>query len=67
VAPEFEAVPCEGAFDKRALDAAFVSERETLFTRGWLRLRELAQAEESLSLLEYPLPEIRARMQQHSA
>ncbi len=57
---EFPAVRCEGAFDKQALDPHFVREQETLITRGWRRLREVAGRE--MSLLEYPLPEVRARL-----
>lgn len=51
----------EGVFDKRQLDAAFVLEREALVTRGWQRLQELAGVQD-MSLLEYPLPEVRERM-----
>jgi len=43
----------------RLLD--LVKERETLVTRGWRRLKELATLE-GLSILEYPLPEVRERM-----
>src|SRR5688500_2927019 len=42
VAPEFDPpVTVDGPFDKRALDSAFVRERESLVTRGWRRLREV--------------------------
>lgn len=51
----------EGPFDKRQLDATFVRERETFVTRGWQRLQELATLSE-VSMLEYPLPEVRERM-----
>lgn len=51
----------EGAFDKRTLDATFVQEREAFVTRGWQRLQELVTLSD-LSLLEYPLAEVRARM-----
>lgn len=57
---DFEPVLAEGPFDKRQLDPAYVRERERLVTRGWRRLRELAGQE--LSILEYPLPEVRAEM-----
>lgn len=57
---EFAAVTCPGACDKRGLDAAFVREQETLVTRGWHRLREVAGQE--LPILDYPLPEVRARL-----
>lgn len=56
VDPAFEPVVVEGTFDKRQLDPAFVAERESLITRGWRRLQELAQTSD-LSMLEYPLPE----------
>ena len=61
VAPDFEAVLIDGPFDKRQLDASFVHEQEHLITRGWQRLKELTHLE-GVSLLDYPLPEIRQRM-----
>jgi hypothetical protein len=60
VDPEFPPVIVEGAFDKRALDANYVRDRERLVTVGWRRLKELAHIE-GLSLLDYPLEEVRAR------
>lgn len=57
---EFEAVLVDDDFDKRKLDGRFVRERETLITRGWRRLREVAGQE--LAIVEYPLPEVRARL-----
>jgi len=57
---DFEPVAVEGAFDKRGLDPAYVREHERLVTRGWQRLKELAH-QEGVSLLDYPLPEVRAR------
>ena len=39
---DFAPVVVEGDFDKRRLDPAYVHQRETLVTRGWRRLRELA-------------------------
>lgn len=56
VAEGFPPLRCEGPFDKRQLDAKFVSEREQLVTRGWLRLGELKKS--SLPVVEYPLPEV---------
>ena len=53
---KFEPVFCEGAFDKRTLDAAYVRDREELVTRGWRRLRELAKLGGPIT--EYPLPEV---------
>ena len=61
VDPDFAAVVVEGVFDKRQLDANYVREQERLITRGWRRLKELAH-QEGVSLLEYPLPEVRGRM-----
>ena len=60
--PDFEPVVVEGDFDKRRLDPKFVREQERLVTRGWKRLKELAHLE-GVSLLEYPLPEVRQRFQ----
>ncbi len=52
----FEPVFADGLFDKRQLDTEFVQARETLVTRGWRRLCEVAQLE--IPILEYPLPEV---------
>ncbi len=60
----FPPIIVEGDFDKRQLDPAFVRQREDLVTRGWLRLCELGQQPDGLSLLEYPLPEIQAQLEQ---
>lgn len=54
-------VVCDGPFDKRTLDAAYVHQREQLVTRGWRRLRELAKAHEG-PITEYPLPEVVERL-----
>lgn len=64
VDPDFEPVVVEGDFDKRRLDAAAVRERELLVTRGWRRLREIAG--EELSIIDYPLPEVKARLERKS-
>ena len=56
--PEFEPIWAEGAWDKRRLDPTFVRQRETLVTRGYRRLREMAAQDRPL--LEYPLPEVQA-------
>jgi hypothetical protein len=63
---EFEAVLIDGDFDKRRLDPAFVQQQERLLTRGWKRLRELAH-QEGVSLLDYPLAEVRAQWAERSA
>lgn len=54
---DFDAVCCDGNFDKRQLDAAFVTRREDLVTRGWRRLSEATEA--GLPIIEYPLPDVR--------
>ncbi len=58
VDPDFPPVTVDGPFDKRQLDPAYVQQQERLLTRGWRRLKELAH-QEGVSLLEYPLEEIR--------
>jgi hypothetical protein len=64
VDPEFPRVAADGDFSKDLLDPQFVTEREQLVTRGWRRLKELASSLEGLSILEYPLPEVREQMKQ---
>jgi hypothetical protein len=61
VAAEFEPVVVAGPFDKRLLDPAAVRERERLVTRGWRRLHEVRGQE--LSIIDYPLPEVRERLE----
>jgi hypothetical protein len=56
VADGFEPVVVEGPFDKRTLDIKYIREQESLLTRGWLRLQELAG--QDLPIIEYPLPEV---------
>lgn len=58
------AVVVEGPFDKRTLDAAYVREQEQLVTRGYVRLQELAGLD--LPIIDYPLPEVRARLERES-
>ena len=58
---DFAPVVVEGPFDKRQLDPAHVRQREILVTRGWRRLREVQGQE--LTILEYPLPEVRAEIE----
>jgi hypothetical protein len=55
----FAPVVCDGFFDKRLLDSAYVAAEEARVTRGWRRLRELPGL--GLPITEYPLPEVRAR------
>lgn len=61
VADDFEPVTVEGGFDKRQLDPTYVSDQEQLVTRGWQRLVELSRRPEP-TILDYPLPEVRARI-----
>jgi len=60
----FPPVVIEGTFDKRTLDPAYVRERESLVTRGWRRLHEVTSQE--AAIINYPLPEIRARNEQRA-
>jgi hypothetical protein len=61
---DFQPVSVTGDFDKRQLDSAFVREQEALVSRGWRRLREVAGQE--LTILEYPLPEVRAAIERRA-
>jgi hypothetical protein len=58
---DFSPVFVEGPSDKRLLDPAFVRQQETLVTRGYRRLKEIASLD--LPILDYPLPEVRAAME----
>ena len=58
---DFEPVVVEGPFDKRQLDPAYVASARSLVTRGWRRLREVAHLE--LPIIDYPLPEVRAKIE----
>lgn len=61
----FLPVIVEGPFDKRLLDVDYVRQQEVLVTRGWRRLGEVA-AQQALTILEYPLPEIRAEFERRA-
>ena len=61
VDPAFEPVRCGGVFAKESLDPAWVAEEEARVTRGWRRLQEIPTL--GISLIEYPLPEVRQRWQ----
>jgi hypothetical protein len=61
---DFQAVVVEGEFDKRRLDPAYVRERQSLVTRGWRRLKEIAGLD--LPIVDYPLPEVRAALQRRN-
>jgi hypothetical protein len=60
----FPPVEVDDSFDKRRLDADYVRERTRLVTRGWRRLIEMSQSD--APIIEYPLPEVRARMQERA-
>jgi hypothetical protein len=53
----FPPVQCEGMFDKRLLDAAFVAEQESRVSRAWRRLQTIPTL--GIPLTDYPLPEAR--------
>jgi hypothetical protein len=61
---DFEPVWVEGPFDKRALEADYVRERERLITRGWRRLKEVVSS--GVPIIEYPLPEVIAKIKARS-
>ncbi|MCC6492555.1 MAG: hypothetical protein IT424_05995 [Pirellulales bacterium] len=65
VAEDFAPVVVEGPFDKRTLDPAFVHERQSLLTRGWRRLTEVARS--GVPIIDYPLPEVREQIKERSA
>jgi hypothetical protein len=64
VADDFEPILRDGPFDKRVLDPSFVRRQEELLTRGWRRLNELAMLD--IPIIEYPLPEVLARIKDRS-
>lgn len=64
VTDDFEPVVVEGPFDKQQLDEAYVGERERLITRGWKRLKEVAGL--GIPIIEYPLPEVLAKIKARS-
>ncbi len=61
---EFEPVAVEGEFDKRRLDTGYVRQRESLVTRGYRRLCEIAHLD--LPIIDYPLPEVRAKIEREA-
>jgi hypothetical protein len=64
VADDFEPMIVDGPFDKRQIDPDYVSERERLVTRGWKRLKEVAGL--GIPIIEYPLPEVLAKIKSRS-
>jgi hypothetical protein len=61
----FAPVVVDGPFDKRTLDPAFVRDQESLVTRGYRRLYEIGR--EGQAIIDYPLPEIRAKIAEKAA
>lgn len=55
----FSAVVVDGPFEKKELDATYVSQQEQLMTKGWRRLQELFEISATTPLADYPLPEFR--------
>tara|TARA_Y100000758_G_C15712766_1_gene297767 strand:- start:44 stop:421 length:378 start_codon:yes stop_codon:yes gene_type:complete len=62
---DFEPIEVKGAFDKRNLDPEHVQSQQTLVTRGWQRLVEIAKTE--VAIIDYPLPEVLARNKSRDA
>src|SRR5688572_5310479 len=58
---DFAPVTAEGIFDKHLLDPAYVRQQESLVSRGYRRLKEIAGLD--LPILDYPLPEVRAAIE----
>ena len=63
---EFESVLVEDEFGKQCLDPKYVSERESLVTRGWRRLQEIDPSSE-FSILDLPLSEAQAALRSPAA
>jgi hypothetical protein len=59
VDPAVEPIRLEGAFGKQSLDPSYVAQQESLVTRAWRRLQEVAST--PTHLIHYPLPEVRER------
>ena len=56
VTVDFEPVAVDGEFAKQNLDPEYVSRRESLVTRGYLRLQELRGEGD---ILDFPLDEVK--------
>lgn len=54
---DFDPVIVDGDFSKANLDAQYVQQRESLVSRGYRRLFEIRQMQDT-SILDFPLPEI---------
>jgi len=62
---DFEPVVAEGEFSKATLDPEYVARRELLVTRGYRRLSEIKQMQDT-SILEFPLPEVIEQLKNRS-
>lgn len=51
----FEAIHCDGPFDKRTLDGDYVANEEHRVTRAWRRLQMLPSL--GLPIDQYPIPD----------
>ncbi|MFG0290048.1 MAG: hypothetical protein ACF8CQ_17840 [Rhodopirellula sp. JB044] len=51
----FDPVTVDSDFDKRVLDATFVSQQTERVSKAYRRLWQIAQSETPISLLEYPI------------
>lgn len=54
----FPVVVADGQWSKHQLDADYVKARTALVSRGYARLREIAETEGDRDITEYPLPEM---------
>ncbi len=55
---DFVAVTVAGDLSRENLDSDYVSQRETLVSRGYERLLEIANTEGDRDVTAYPLPEV---------
>ena len=62
---DFEPVVVEGDFSKTTLAPEYVTRRELLVTRGYRRLFEVKQMQDT-SILEFPLPEVIEQLKNRS-
>jgi hypothetical protein len=54
----FDAVTLTSEFSKENLDPEYVTERQSLVTRGYIRLLEIAATQGDRDVTGYPLPEV---------
>ena len=58
----FQPVSVQGSFDREQLDPVFVTQRESLISRGYARLLELAAMQGDCDLRQYPLPDAQSEV-----